>query len=173
MTSDISAGLVNIGAWRAWRATRTPRLPFHHCSNPSHLITATTHTTTTHARFMASLPFNEQSAAAERSPTKIVHNSGGEDADSPDRLDNSRPAATSRRSERPSDNFDAYPPVKVSVPPHRRRGGLRGGGAPPSLIHGLAATRRFFLDEDKTLHEEYVPNYRCISSLSPRPNRHR
>ena len=117
---------------------------------------------------MASLPPIEQSA--ERSPTK----NGGlapealEEAKSPGRLENRRPAAT-RQNEPPSDNFDAYPPVTVSTLPRRRHrprgGGLRGGGTPPSLIHGLEATRRFFLDEDKSLREGYIPNYRCISSL--------
>lgn len=115
---------------------------------------------------MGSLPLIEQSAE-ERSPTKVVRNGlGGEDANTPGRLDGNRPAASKRNEQL----LDTYPPVKVgtlSRLPCRRRHGGTGTGRPNLLVRGLAATRQFFFDEDKTLHEGYVPNYRCISSLSP------
>lgn len=115
---------------------------------------------------MGSLPLIEQSAE-ERSPTKVVRNGlGGEDANTPGRLDGNRPAASKRNEQL----LDTYPPVKVgtlSRLPCRRRHSGTGTGRPNLLVRGLAATRQFFFDEDKTLHEGYVPNYRCISSLSP------
>jgi len=126
-----------------------------------------------HAQPMASLPLTDQ-PAADKSPTKVEHDDSDNSPGSPGRLENRRPAATIRqKKDQPSDNPDAHTLVKSGIRPRRRHAFTGAGGNPPSsnlLTRALGATRRFVFAEDKTLHQEYVPNYRCTSSLSLHPN---
>ena len=81
--------------------------------------------------------------------------------------------ATIRRIGHPTDDLDAYQSDNLSAWP-RQRHGLTGDGSrpshpPPALVRGLAAAKHFFFAEDKSLYDEYTPNYRC-ARLFPSPH---
>jgi hypothetical protein len=109
----------------------------------------------------------------EKSPTKVDQQDRGMALEEPKHW----PAAT-RRNEQPSEVVpNANSPVKLSPWPRQRRA-LPDAGHHPSrspsalfrgLVRGLAATKRFIFAENKNLHEGYVPNYRCASSVPPHP----
>jgi len=98
--------------------------------------------------------------------TMVNHDSGQSN-----HLQKRRPAARRMLS----DDSDTYRSIRSVTPSAwpRQRYDLRGDGvgrssSPPP--RRLAAATRFFFAEEKTLHGEYVPNYRYTSLLSsPQP----
>jgi len=109
---------------------------------------------------------------AEKSPTKVDQDNSHLGLEEPkrERERGPTPTATTRNEQL---SIADPPPVNLSLRGWPRSHGLQHDGSRPSrpsaLVRALAATKRFFFAEDKTLQEGYIPNYRCASSVPPHP----
>lgn len=115
---------------------------------------------------MASLSLSDPLTEKSPTTTKVDQDSSPLDLENPKR----RLTATRRNEQLSAADPNAF---DLSPWPRQRHHGLQHGGgrpsAPSAFVRALAATKRFFFAEDKTLHEGYIPNYRCASSLPPHP----